>query len=176
MHPASVFVLKRTAPAGSGCDGISAHSSDICQLRWQESNQHVPVFKCGKKASVAGMFVRIQLVSLAQFHPPSAIRHPHLERQDLYVFGKIEGIRNEGRGHAMLQSGDQIRLTAGSETHTFRALTGCLPLRPLPRTEPELQAQLELAAQYWEQSTDHGPEGVLLADLARNFMAKGEPA
>jgi hypothetical protein len=76
----------------------------------------------------------------------------------------------------MLKAGDQIRLTAGTETHTFRALTGCLPLRPLPCTESELQAQLKQAAQYWEQSTDHGPEGVLLADLARNFMGKGEPA
>ena len=71
----------------------------------------------------------------------------------------------------MLKSGDQIRLTAGSETHTFRALTGCLPLRPLPCTEPELQAQLELAAQYWEQSPDHDPESVLLADIARNFIS-----
>lgn len=70
----------------------------------------------------------------------------------------------------MLRNGDKIRLTAGAETHTFRALTGCLPTRPLPCTEPELLSQLEAAAQHWEQSTDHGPEGVLLADLARNFI------
>ena len=76
----------------------------------------------------------------------------------------------------MLRNGDKLRLTAGAETSTFRALTGCLPLRPLPCTESELLAQLEQAARYWEQSPDHGPEGVLLAEIARNFIAKGEQA
>ena len=79
-------------------------------------------------------------------------------------------------GHLMLKVGDQIRLTAGAETSTFRALTGCLPTRPLPCTEPELLSQLEAAAQCWEQSTDNGPEGVLLEDLARDFIASTLPS
>lgn len=62
-------------------------------------------------------------------------------------------------------------MTAGTEASTFRALTECLPTHPLPCTEPELLSRLEAAAKYWEQPTDHGPEGVLLADFARNFIA-----
>ena len=74
----------------------------------------------------------------------------------------------------MIRDGNQIRLTAGAERHTYTALTGCLPSMPDPRTLPELQDRLEQAAHFWEHSKAHYPDGVNLARLAREFVANCE--
>lgn len=73
----------------------------------------------------------------------------------------------------MLRCGEKIQL-AEAERHTYRALTGCLPTSPIPDKISDLTTTLESAAQFWEQSQDHGAEGAVLADLARNFLANSE--
>jgi hypothetical protein len=73
----------------------------------------------------------------------------------------------------MLRCGKQVQLIE-RERHTYRALTGCVPARPIPDNIRELTATLESAAQVWEQSEDLAAEGAILADLARNFVANNE--
>ena len=70
----------------------------------------------------------------------------------------------------MVRDGFRIRLTAGKELRTYRALTSCLPSMPDPRTLPGLISRLEAAAHLHEHDkTD--PDGPQTASIARNFIA-----